>query len=78
MESKVSWFFLHHPRCNPTRVIYYTKYVHEIQTDGIDLAVGLKADHVKNLEELNNLNNNVYKTNEIEILKQHFKMFQRR
>ena len=78
VEYIVSWLFLLPPRGNPNRVSYYTKHVHEIKTDGIDLAVGLKVDHVENLVELNNLNNNVYKINEIKFLKQHFKLFQKR
>ena len=52
--------FLHPPRINPNRLSNYAKYFHEIRTDRNDFTAGLKHDDNEKLEELNNLNWNVY------------------
>ena len=41
-------------------MINYTKYLHEIKTDGVHLTFGVKVDDFENLEELSNLIINVF------------------
>ena len=51
--------FLNPPGDNPNSG-HYTKNLHEIITDENDLTDALKVDDVEKLEELNNLNINVF------------------
>ena len=52
------------PRDNPSRLGNYTKSLHEIKTDGIDLTDWLKVDDKEKLDLLNNINKILFEPNE--------------
>ena len=63
---------LHPPKDNPDRLSVHTKHLRKIKTDGIVFFGGLNIYDMENLEELNNLNINVFELNEEKTLTQLF------